>query len=461
MESIRLFNTLTRKVEDFRPLGPGGTAGMYTCGPTVYNYLHVGNYRTYVFEDVLRRSLELSGVNVRHVMNVTDVGHLTSDADEGEDKLEVGASREGKTAWEIAEFYTRTFIEDSAKLNLKPPHELCRATAHVGEQIALIRRIEERGLAYRTPDGIYFDTARFPGYGALAGGASHLQGLQEGARVQSNAGKRSPTDFALWKFSPEGKKRQMEWDSPWGLGFPGWHVECSAMAMRYLGETFDIHCGGVDHIPIHHTNEIAQAEAATGKPFVRFWLHGEFLVLNKAKMAKSAGGFIRLSDLEARGFRALDFRYFCFGAHYRRQLEFSWEALEAARTARKKLRERALEALAACGGGDAGRALEAFRSRVFDDLDMPGALAAAWDALRDLDAGSRRAFLEEADKVLGLRLLEPDADRLDPCLQALFDRYVESRKRRDFASSDALRKELEARGLRVRDAREGSSWSRK
>jgi len=456
---LRLFNSLTRTLEPFAPASPDGAVGLYTCGPTVYNYLHVGNYRTYVFEDSLRRGLEFLGLNVRHVMNVTDVGHLTSDADEGQDKLELGAAREGKTAWEIAAFYTQTFVEDSQKLNLLPPDVLCRATGHIPEQIALVRRLEEKGVTYRTADGVYFDTAKFPGYGRMAGGRAHFEGLQEGARVQVNEEKRNPTDFALWKFSPADAKRQMEWDSPWGRGFPGWHLECSAMAMKYLGETFDIHCGGVDHIPIHHTNEIAQAEAATGKPFVRFWLHGEFLVVNKAKMAKSAGGFIRLADLEAKGFDPLDYRYFCFGAHYRRQLEFSWEALEAAQTARRKLRERCLE-LAKLPAGEAPAALDAFRERIADDLDMPGALASVWDALRALPLEGQHGFLKEADRVLGLRLFAPVDDRLPEELQALFDRYCASRKAKDFASSDSLRKELAGKGVRIKDTREGSTWVR-
>jgi cysteinyl-tRNA synthetase len=339
---------------------------------------------------------------------------------------------------------------------------LCRATDHIPEQIALIKRLEDKGFTYRTSDGVYFDTVKFPGYGRLAGGQARIEGLQEGARVQANAEKRSPTDFALWKFSQAGVQRQMEWDAPWGKGFPGWHIECSAMSMKYLGESFDIHCGGVDHIPIHHSNEIAQAEAATGKPFVRFWLHGEFLVVNKAKMAKSAGGFLRLADIEEKGFDALDYRYFCFGAHYRRQLEFSWEALEAAKTARRKLRERAKDLLLIRAMLDekAAGAILAFKGRLADDLDLPGALACLWTALSDLTPAGQRAYLEEADKVLGLRLFEPETDKLSGDLQALFDRYCAARKAKDFALSDSMRKELAGKGIKIKDAREGSTWSR-
>ncbi|HBL16515.1 MAG: cysteine--tRNA ligase [Elusimicrobia bacterium GWA2_69_24] len=480
---MRLYNTLSRRIEELGASRPDGTLGLYTCGPTVYNYLHIGNYRTYVFEDILKRSLKLLGHRVRHVMNITDVGHLTSDADEGEDKLEVGGAREGKTAWEIADFYTKTFRADSAALNFdfqprpaprraddgEPIDIECRATAHIPEQIAMVRRLEERGFTYRTADGIYFDTAKFAGYGVLVGGA-HLAGLQEGARVAANREKRNLSDFALWKFSPAGRKRQMEWDSPWGRGFPGWHIECSAMAQTYLGETFDIHCGGVDHIPIHHTNEIAQAEAATGRsPFVRFWVHGEFLVMNKAKMAKSAGGFITLGDLSAKGFDPLDYRYFCYSAHYRRQLEFSWEALEGARSARRRLRETAGNLLQECGGkpgapgGKAAGCLDRFKACLCDDLNMPQALASVHDALGELrdSAAERLAFLAEADQVLALRLTEPEAVvALPPELQAVFDRYVGARGRKDFAASDSARKELAGAGIRVRDTKGGSVWEK-
>ncbi|MFA5138428.1 MAG: cysteine--tRNA ligase [Elusimicrobiota bacterium] len=460
---MRLHDTLSRSVRELVPANEDGVIGLYTCGPTVYNTPHIGNYRTYVFEDVLRRSLLLLGYKVRHVMNITDVGHLTSDADEGQDKMEVGAAREGKSARDIARFYTQSFFDDIGRLNILRADTVCPATEHIPEQIALIRRLEERGVTYRTADGVYFDTAKFPGYGRLMG-ASHLAGIQEGARVQANPDKRNPSDFALWKLSPEGSKRQMEWDSPWGRGFPGWHIECSAMAMKYLGESFDIHCGGVDHIPVHHTNEIAQAEAATGKPFVRFWMHAEFLVMNKAKMAKSEGGFVRLADLEARGLHPLDYRCFCFGAHYRRQLEFSWEGVEAARVARRRFAERFADISRECGNtpSDASEPLARFRERLADDLNVPEAMAVAWDTIRPgAHAPSvQLGFLHEAEKVLALLPGAQAGERLTPELKILFDRYVESRKRKDFASSDALRKELLGKGVKVKDTPQGSVWSR-
>ena len=290
---LKLFNTLTRRLATFKPLR-GKTIGLYTCGPTVYNYAHIGNLRTYVFEDILKRTLLGAGYRIKHVMNITDVGHLTNDSNLGEDKIEAGARREGKSAWNIAKFYTRAFQHDLRALNVLFPDVWCRATAHIKEQIALIKTLERKGYTYLTSDGVYFDTKKFRAYGVLVG-KEGLRGLQEGARIEKHPEKRNPTDFALWKLSPStgtlrqgsGHKRQMEWSSPWGVGFPGWHIECSAMSMKYLGATFDIHCGGIDHIPIHHTNEIAQSEAATGKPFARYWLHGEFLTIDGGRMGKS------------------------------------------------------------------------------------------------------------------------------------------------------------------------------
>ncbi len=397
--TLQLFNSLSRKKEDFVPLH-SPRVGLYTCGPTVYNYQHIGNYRTYIFEDVLKRSLKFFGFDPLHVMNITDVGHLTSQADEGEDKMEAGARREGKTAWEIARFYTDAFLKDCASLNLLPPDVLCRATDHIPEQIGLIQRLQDKGFLYKTADGLYFDARKFPAYGCLMG-KGHLAGIREGARVEANPDKKSPLDFAVWKFSPPGTKRQMEWDSPWGRGFPGWHIECSAMAMKYLGESFDIHCGGVDHIPIHHTNEIAQSEAATGKLFVNYWLHGEFLLMNSAKMAKSDGSFVTLSDLSERGVHPLDYRYHCLTAHYRKQLDFTWEALESSKTARRRLKDAAASFKSAAKKPacdprsrsesvperlQEGRytpacadSLGAFRAALGDDLNMPEALSVLWN----------------------------------------------------------------------------------
>jgi cysteinyl-tRNA synthetase len=434
--------------------------GIYTCGPTVYNYQHVGNYRTYVFEDGLLRVLRRFGWDVFHVMNITDVGHLTSQGDEGDDKMEVGAAREGKTAWDIAKLYTEAFLSDCKALNIRPPDVLCPATQYIPEQIALTKRLEEKGFLYRTSDGLYYDTSKFPAYARLAGEAN-IEGLKAGARVEANPEKKHATDFAVWKFSPKDKNRQMEWDSPWGRGFPGWHIECSAMAMKFLGESFDIHCGGIDHVPVHHTNEIAQSEGATGKPFAKIWMHGEFLLMNNAKMAKSSGGFITVKALQDEGFAPLDYRYHCLTAHYRKQLDFTWPTLESAKTARKRLSDAALEVKDAPDGPACAEHLAAFDAALADDLNMPSALAAVYEGLKSSVAPSaKKALLKEADSVFALDLFAGDTS-LPAELQALVDRRAAARAAKDFAASDSLRKELEGKGILVEDTKAGQKWRRK
>ncbi|HAZ09118.1 MAG TPA: cysteine--tRNA ligase [Elusimicrobia bacterium] len=458
---LRLYNSLSRAKEDFAPLC-APQVGLYTCGPTVYNYQHVGNYRTYIFEDVLVRSLKLLGYAPNRVMNITDVGHLTSQGDEGEDKMEVGAAREGKTAWEIAQFYTDAFLADCRALNLLAPDTLCRATDHIQEQIALVRCLEAKGFVYKISDGLYFDTAKFPDYGKLMT-RGHLEGLKSGARVEANAEKKHITDFALWKFSPAGSKRQMEWNSPWGKGFPGWHIECSAMAMRFLGETFDIHCGGIDHVPVHHTNEIAQSEGATGRPFARFWMHSEFLLMNQAKMAKSSGGFIKLSDLKDKGFSPLDYRYHCFTAHYRKQLDFTWETLEGSKTSRRRLRDAALALAGEPSQLNCAEYSSRFKEALSDDLNMPAAMAVVWDALKsDLPGGAKKAFLEEAEAVLALDLFKKDIEKTaDPKVAKLLVARDDARKRKDFPQADRIRQEIEAAGYSVEDGKDGAKAIKK
>src|SRR3990172_6122045 len=306
---LRLFDTYTRSVRDFEPLKPG-EVGMYTCGPTVYDYAHIGNLRTYIFEDILRRTLEINGYRVKHVMNITDVGHLTSDADTGEDKMEKGSQRTGKSAWQFAD----VFVSDMNHLNLLAPTIWCKSTDHIQEQIDFISCIEDKGFTYKTSDGVYFDTSKLTEYGQLS--RLDIDGLQAGTRIEMGE-KRHPTDFALWKFSPRDHKRQMEWESPWGMGFPGWHIECSAMSAKYLGSEFDIHCGGEDHIPVHHTNEIAQSQACFGTRLANFWMHGYFLQLETERMSKSSGAFIRLQDIMDEGDDPLAYRLFSLNAHYR------------------------------------------------------------------------------------------------------------------------------------------------
>ena len=450
--SLHLFDTYTRTIREFEPLDPP-QVGMYACGLTVYDYAHIGNLRTYIFEDILRRVLVFNGYQVKHVMNITDVGHLVSDADTGEDKMEKGSMRTGKTAWEIAEFYTQRFREDLQCLNVLQPHVWCRATDHISEQIGFIRCIEAKGYTYRTSDGIYFDTSRLPDYGYLA--RLDSTGLQAGARIDMGE-KRNLTDFALWKFSPAGQRRQMEWDSPWGNGFPGWHIECSAMAIKYLGPFFDIHCGGEDHIPIHHTNEIAQAQACYGTHLANFWLHGYFLQLGGTRMAKSSGGFLRLQDLVDAGYDPLAFRFLCLNASYRAKLAFDWPGLDQAASGLDRFRE------AVSGWGMPGTAdpvyLDRFQQCIDDDLNMPRALALAWELTRsDLAPSVKKATFLEFDRVLGLGLGEwhPKEEEILPEVTTLVQLRQRAREEKRWQDADALREKILAFGYEILDTPSG------
>ncbi|MEK7539842.1 MAG: cysteine--tRNA ligase [Patescibacteria group bacterium] len=458
MNQLHLYNTLTRKVEPFVPLKTK-QVGLYTCGPTVYDFQHIGNYRTFLFEDILKRVLLADGYQVNHVMNITDVGHLVSDADEGEDKLEKGARREGKTAWEVAEFYTQAFKQDLVVLNILPASKLVRATEHIQEQIDLIQALEKKGVTYKIADGVYMDTSKVKDYGKLVG--LKAKGLKAGARVDMVKGKKHPTDFALWKFSPEGSKRDMEWESPWGVGFPGWHLECSAMAMKYLGKTFDIHCGGVDHAPIHHTNEIAQSETATGKPFAQMWCHGEFLLMDGGKMAKSSGGFITLKNLAEHQVSPLGYRYFTFSAHWRSKLSFSWEALQAAQSAYDRLLELAAdwdEPKIGCAEFE-----QQFMDAVNDDLNMPQALAVVWKLVKsDYPDSAKLESLLKFDEVLGLDIAR-QAERIRQERKHIPEKVVGLVKERDlartekrFAVADSLRDEIKHTGFNIMDTPEGT-----
>jgi cysteinyl-tRNA synthetase len=457
---LELYDNYTRSLRRFEPLR-AGTVGLYTCGPTVYDYQHIGNCRTYLFEDLLKRVLEWNGYTVHHVMNITDVGHLTSDADEGEDKMEKGSRRTGKSAWEIARIYTDAFLEDMRVLNIELPETLCRATDHIAEQIRFIADIEKNGYAYRTSDGIYFDTSKQPDYGYLA--RLDRAGLEAGKRVELGE-KRHPTDFALWKFSPPGTKRQMEWASPWGMGFPGWHIECSAMAQKYLGDFFDIHCGGEDHIPVHHTNEIAQTEARVGTRLANFWMHGYFLLSNDAKMAKSAGEFLRLASLVERGYDPLAFRYLCLTAHYRSQLNFTWDSLDAAATALDRMR-RGFHALPATPRAEPDAPqLERFTAEINNDLNVPRALALAWELLRsDLAPSARKATLAAFDRVFGLGLAtwQPKEEAIPEAVHALAAARAAARAAKDWAEADRLRQELQAAGWEVEDQPGGHALRRR
>ncbi len=469
--TVKFFNTLTRKKEVFKPIRER-EVGMYCCGPTVYWYAHIGNFRTYVFEDVLRRVLEFNGFKVKHVINITDVGHLVSDADAGEDKMEVEARREKKTVHEIAEFYAKAFFEDAERLNTLKPTILCKATDHISEMIELVRRLERKGYAYVIDRGVYFDTSKLKDYGKLAGMtfAKLNESLRAGARVEFDPEKRNITDFGLWLFSPKDKKRQMEWDSPWGVGFPGWHLECSAMGMKYLGETFDIHCGGIDHPPIHHTNEIAQSEAATGKQFVNYWLHGAFLVFGeKAKMAKSEGKIITVQNLVEEGFDPLAFRYLCLTAHYRSDLVFTFESLRAAQNALFTLRER-LRKLSENSENKEKNATKVeeyrrdFLEAVNDDLNMPKSLTVLWKLMRDEKEVSDRQkyeLVQEFDKVLALDLAqEVTREELPGEVEELIRKREAARKKRDWKTADKFREEIRELGYLIEDTSEGVRWKR-
>ena len=467
---LSVHNTAARKQETFVPLHPG-VVNMYCCGPTVYNYAHIGNLRTYVFEDLLRRTLDYLEYKVNHVVNITDVGHLTSDADTGEDKMEKGAAREGKTVWDIAAFYTQAFIKDWERLNLIPPTLWSKATDFIPEQIALVQTLEDKGLAYVIPDdGVYFDTAGFPRYAEFAG--LDVAGMQAGARVGMIEGKRNPTDFALWKISPKDSKRAMEWDSPWGRGFPGWHVECSAMAMKHLGPTLDIHCGGTDHIRVHHTNEIAQSEGATGVTFARFWLHGGWLLEapddkgGGGKMSKSSGEFVTLDYLLSKGYGAMDFRYFCLTAHYRSYLNFSWDGLDSSRDSLRNLRRKTDPLVGRASAIASDNALGwqgRFRAAIFDDLGFPQGLAVLNQMLKDPDLleGEKAALVRDFDRLLGLGLAEKrDEPAVQPVpeeITALLDDRKLARKNKDFKRSDEIRDRMKALGFGVKDNPDGTT----
>lgn len=467
--SLQFYNTASRKKEEFTLPEGVEAVRIYCCGPTVYHYAHIGNLRTYIFEDVLRRTLEYYGFKVKHVVNITDVGHLTSDADEGDDKMEKGAARTGKSVWEVAEFYTKAFMEDLNNLNILQPSVWCKATDHIGDQIALVKSLEDKGYTYKTSDGIYFDSLKFPRYADFA--RLDVENLRRGSRIDMGE-KHSATDFALWKFSPVDKKRAMEWDSPWGIGFPGWHIECSAMAMKHLGPTLDIHCGGTDHIRVHHTNEIAQSECSTGQTFARFWMHGEFLRLSGDKMSKSSGEFLTLSLLMDKGFNPLDYRIFAYTSHYRNYLNFNWEALESARDANKSLHKKTdpLIGKATAIESEAARKFKQdFKEALGDDLNVPKALGVLNSMLRsDLPEGERAALVQDFDKVLGLRLdipreeFEKKQDDVDTAkIEALIEERTLARKAKNWAESDRIRDELAAMGVAIKDSPTGTTWQLK
>jgi cysteinyl-tRNA synthetase len=466
---MHLYNTDGRESQVFKPIEEG-KAGLYCCGPTVYNYAHIGNMRPYTIQDILKRALTYFGYDVTHVMNITDVGHLTDDGDEGEDKM-IKASREkGMSVWDIARFFEEAFWTDLERLNISRPTISCRATDHIEDMINMVKSLEEKGYTYQSGGNVYFDTSRFPEYGKMA--LLDRQELKQGARVGVDENKRNYTDFVLWFTNSKFENQAMVWESPWGKGYPGWHIECSAMSSKYLGTHFDIHCGGIDHIPIHHTNEIAQSEAANGCKWVNYWLHNEFLLMKTGKMSKSKWGFLTIQSLVDKGYDALDYRYLLLGGHYRSQLVFSWESLDAARSARESL-VRKIKALKQEGKADdkltdkAVEYMKSFEEHMADDLNTPRCLADIWSLLKDreLSSSQKLALITRMDNLLGLNL-EREADKeeepasLDGEIEALIDERNRSRKEKNFARSDEIRDDLLARGIRIIDTPQGTTWEK-
>ena len=463
---MKVYNTLTREKEDLKTIREG-EIGMYSCGPTVYDYAHIGNLRTYVFMDLLNKTLRKDGYNLKHVMNITDVGHLVSDADEGEDKMQKAANREHKSPYDIADYYTKVFLEDLEKLNIRKPDIIAKATEHIPEMIEYVEKIIDNGFAYETSTGVYFDVTKLPSYGMLS--RKKLDGEKAGARIEVDNEKRNPFDFAIWKKAPE--NHIMQWESPWGMSFPGWHLECSAMSKKYLGEQFDIHTGGVDHIPIHHENEIAQSMGYSGKIPANYWMHGQFLKVDGGKMSKSLGNIYTISELERRGFDALDFRYFCLNAHYRSLLNFTFKSLESAQIGLERLRNSVKEHSTSNEKVDLAE-IEKYRSDFMealnDDLDTPRALSIVWEIARKEKKSKVYAdLLSEMDQIIGVdisieKIKEREINReqrlrdsLDVQIKKLIEKREIARKNKDWAKSDLLRDELELKGIRVKDTKEG------
>lgn len=452
---LKVYNTLTRRKEEFVPLNDK-VVTMYSCGPTVYSYAHIGNMRAYLFMDSVRRTLKYNGYKLKGVMNITDVGHLLSDGDDGEDKMEKASKEQQKSVYEIAAIYTDAFMKDLAKLNIGKPEIIAKATDHINDMIKYVEALVEKGYGYETSDGIYFDISKFREYGKLSG--LDLEGQRAGARVDVNDEKRNPADFALWKKAP--KEHIMQWESPWGMGYPGWHIECSAMSRKYLGDTFDIHTGGVDHIPVHHENEIAQSEALVGHKTVDYWMHVEFMQVDGGKMSKSLKNTYTVSELEQKGYGAMAFRYFCLNTHYRKKLNFTFEGMDAAKTAYNRL-------LAAVHSHKGGKSFdeeavkkydELFTEAINDDINIPLGLGVLWNMLKEKPSQAIYDLAMKFDKVLGLALdTEPAPEKVEAPEEVikLAELRLKARKDKDWAQSDVLREQISNLGYQIIDKKDG------
>jgi len=452
---------MTRHIDEFKPIEEGKVK-LYTCGPTVYNYAHIGNLRTYIFEDVLRRSLESLGFKVNHVMNITDVGHLESDADAGDDKMALASKREQRSPWEIARFYEEAFFSDCKKLHILRPTLVCRATEHIDEMQAMVKTLEKKGFTYTVDGNVYYRISKFLDYTKLS--RRNLDELIEGARIEIDERKEDPRDFVLWFSNSKFPNQIMKWESPWGLGFPGWHIECSAMASKYLGEHIDIHTGGVDHISVHHTNEIAQSEGCFGHEWVNYWMHGEFLVIDKGKMSKSSGEFLTLQVLVDKGFEPLHYRYFCLGAHYRSQLFFSYEALTGAKNAFEALKNRVISWKLSPQKGSSPRLVaqykEQFWKALANDLDTPVALSVVWEMTKEKSLGDEEklSLIKEFDQVLGFDVDAFSRPKLSDELYALVQEREKARLHKNWQLADEIRQKIAARGIQLKDSSTGTDW---
>lgn len=454
---LKLYNTLTRKKEEFVPIKKG-TVKMYSCGPTVYNYAHIGNMRAYIFMDTLRKVLKYNGYKVKHVMNITDVGHLVSDADEGEDKMAKTARIENRSVYEIAKEYTDAFMKDIKALNIDTPEHIAKATEHIREMEIYVNDIVKNGYAYETSKGVYFDTSKLPNYGKMLSN-NNIDDLKAGARVEVDTEKRNPQDFALWIKAP--KEHIMKWNSKWGLCYPGWHIECSAMSRKYLGDKFDIHTGGVDHIPIHHENEIAQSIGATGHNLANYWMHVEFLLIDGGKMSKSLGNVYTLNDLKAKGIDALSYRYFTYSSHYRNKLNFTWDAIKSAKNSLNKLRDMIAlhkDVNKKIDKNIISKYEEQFLDAINDDMNMPVAVSVVWEIAKEKEKSNDfYELIKKFDSVLSLDLDKNDKEDINipEDIKLILNERKDARKNKNFAKSDELRDKLKELGYIVKDTKDG------